>query len=214
MNTYKAVINFARRPSPEIKTLAGFIHETLSANADVFDKPPVSLEDFQAQITDFTAKILARAGNAKVDVVAAQDARVAMLDTLRQLGNYVNIRARGNLEVLILSGFPYYDTRRVRHREPFSPPMPPHRLVLRHGAVSGMILLRFKTELPTAANIVQVSLEGPHNEAVWQDRGIHYSHRLTLSDFPPGVLVYVRVRTIGRGGNLSDWSQVAQIRTL
>lgn len=214
MNTYKAVINFARRTSPEIKTLAGYILDSMSANADVFDKPPVTFEDFQAQISDFTAKLLARAGNATVDVVAARDARAAMLDTLRQLGNYVNSKARGSLEVLILSGFPYYDTRRARGSEPFAPPEPPHGLVLRHGAVSGMILLRFKAELPTAANIVQVSLEGPQDEAVWQGRGTHYSRRLTLSGFPPGVLVYVRVRTIGRGGSLSDWSQVAQIRTL
>lgn len=214
MNTYKAVINFARRTSPEIRVTATFIHDSMSANAGIFDDPPFAMAEFMARITDFTAKMLARASNATVDVVAARQSRTEMLATLRQLGNYVNSKAQGSLEVLILSGFPHYDTRRARAREPFAPPDPPYALVLRHGPVSGMILLRFKAALPAAASLVQVSLEGPQKEAAWQDRGVCCSHRFTLSGFPPGVLVHVRVRTIGRGGTLSDPSQAVEIRTL
>lgn len=211
MSKFKAYTSFTRYDNANLQVLAGSIHEQMAANAASFVNPPITLEAFATQVASFTAALLTRTTRAAAAVVELQDQRQAMLSSLRILGNYVNDLAQGANTLLVLSGFPYYNTL----RPPLNvPPLPPTNVRLSRGTASGIIIVRCTPAVPQALNEVQISLNPTPTEETWQDRGTFYHGRTTLTGFSPGIIVTVRVRTVGRKDMLSDWSETSQIRTL
>jgi hypothetical protein len=59
-----------------------------------------------------------------------------------------------------------------------------------------------------------VNLGDPNNEAQWQQRALIKGGKGELSGFSPGIVVWVRVRSVGLRGVMGAWSDPAQIRTL
>ena len=51
-------------------------------------------------------------------------------------------------------------------------------------------------------------------EATWQSKGLFQSGRAEMDGFPPGTVVWVRVRTVGLRGVMGAWSDPGQIRAL
>ena len=207
----RARIYFDEMPAVELEALARVIHQNLSAQADLFPQPPVSMAAFLAQLDDFRAKLLARQDGGTTATHALRNARQALADTLRQLGTYVNTVAKGNLADTQKSGFPVYPTRRPPN---YGPPPAPQDLVLRHGELSGTLKVRHRPALRRALNEVQVCLGNPNHEENWTTACYGYGTKAELRDLPPGVIVYVRVRTLGLKTVFGPWSDPAQIRTL
>ena len=211
-NTYKVLVSYNNRTNPQLAVIAQAVKDSLTEKALMFPNPPVTMADFQTQITDFSAKLTARQTSRSIqDVSALQLARDGLLASLRSLANFVNAVAEGRLEYVSVSGYPFYDTRRAPRP---NPPDAPANLRLSRGTGSGMIIARFTPALSPAASEVQVNLGDPNNEAQWEERGTYYNGRVSLSGFAPGIVVWVRARTVGRGGSLSPWSASADIRTL
>jgi len=207
----RARIYFDEMPSVEMETLARVIHKNMSAHAALFPQPPVSMADFLIQINDFKAKLLARRGGGKLAINALREAHEAMADTLRQLGTYVNTVAMGRLAEAQKSGFPVYATRRTPN---YAPPPAPQNLVLRHGKLSGTLKARHRPALRRSVNEVQICLGNPDLEENWTRACYARGCKADLENLPPGVIVWVRVRTLGLKGVFGPWSDPAQIRTL
>jgi hypothetical protein len=51
-------------------------------------------------------------------------------------------------------------------------------------------------------------------EANWHTKGMFQGGRAEMSGFTPGVIVWVRVRTVGLKGVMGAWSDPAQIRVM
>lgn len=211
MSKFKAYVSFNQLSNADLQVQAGSVKDQMTANAATFDDPPVTMADFAAQNTSFSAALLERTTRAAAAVVALRTQRASMLASLRLLGNYVNNVAQGSEAVLVLSGFPYYNTQRA----PIDvPPLPPANLRLSRGTASGMVIVRCTPARYQLLNEVQVNLSDPLSGAQWEERGTFYNGRVTLTGFDPGIMVWVRVRTQGRKDMMSDWSETSQIRTL
>ncbi len=211
MNTTKAIIDFSGYIAAELKNAAQLIHDKMVENVATFASPPVSMAAFLALIADYDAKLLARANGGKDEVVAFNDARAALEEPLTVLGNYVNSIAKGVAAIVVLSGFPSYETG---HGPDTSAPAAPTDLRLRHGDESGGIVARYKASRERSTNEVQSCTGDPNVEANWTTKGIFQGGRAELGGFTPGVVVWIRVRTVGLKGVMGAWSDPAQIRVL
>src|SRR3954454_17360963 len=96
MPTTKVVIDFSGYTADELGTAAQAIHDKIVENAALFPNLPFTMVAFQATITDYMAKNVARGSKATADVLAFAVARHELEDDLNVLGNYVNSVANGN----------------------------------------------------------------------------------------------------------------------
>ena len=211
MNNTKASIDFSSYTAAELGPVAHTIHDKMAANAVTFATPPVPMATLQTQVTTYDAKLVARASNAKTDVIAFNEARDTLEESLGVLGNYVNTIAKGDPMIVDKSGFPSYTTGRTVDT---SPPAAPTDLRLRQGELSGSVVARYKPDRPGSTNEVQTATGDPNNEASWSTKGIYQGGRAERDGFTPGALLWVRVRTVGLKGVMGAWSDPAQIRVI
>jgi len=211
MNHAKAVIGFTKYTDAGLSPVAQAAHDKMTLNAATFDDPPITMADFQTLITTYDARLVARASRSKSDVLAFTEAREALDQALTALGNYVNTTAKGDPMVVDKSGLPSYETNRVIDT---TPPAPPANLRLTQGEVSGSFTARYKPERRPSANEVQTNTGDPNNAADWHSAGMFASGRAQLDGYTPGVMVWVRVRTMGLRGVMGDWSDPAHIRVI
>jgi hypothetical protein len=211
MNNRKAIVDYRNYTPTDLGTLAQIVHTNLGANAATFVNPPLTLANFQTQIDDYNAKLQARASGAVSDINAFNTARADMDTSMKKLSNYVNTIAVGDGNIIDLSGFPSYETT---HPADPTPPAAPQDVRLTHGELSGTIIARYKPEQTPSTNEIQTNLGDPNNEPTWVQKAIIKGGRAELTGFAPGIVVWVRVRTVGIKGIMGVWSDPAQIRTL
>ncbi len=77
-----------------------------------------------------------------------------------------------------------------------------------------MIIARYKPERPGSTNEVQTNITAPLSDDGWTTKGMFKGGRAELGGFTPGVVVWIRVRTVGLKGVMGAWSDPAQIRVL
>lgn len=212
MNQTKAIIDFSGYTSAELGPIAQHIHDELTTHAADFPDPPVTLADFQTLITAYAAALVARESNASADIVALTAAREALEDALSKLGLFVNLVANGDALLVEKSGIASYVVGAAAADT--APPEAPEDLRLRHGTVSGSVIARYRPRRQPSTNEVQITTADPGNEANWQTHGLYQSGRAELTGLTPGVLVCVRVRTVGLRGVMGAWSDLAQIRVV
>lgn len=210
MNT-KAIIDFNSYTGPELSPVAHTIHDKMLTNAATFATPTVALATLDTQTTDYDAKLAARASRAKADVLAFNEARNVLEESLGVLGGYVNGVAKGEAMIVEQSGFPSYVTTRTPDT---SPPAAPSNLRLRQGDLSGSLVARYKPDRQPSTNEVQTNTGDPNQAADWHTKGLFQGGKAEMSGVTPGSLVWVRVRTVGLKGVMGAWSDPAQIRVI
>jgi hypothetical protein len=92
-------------------------------------------------------------------------------------------------------------------------PAAPQNLRLFHSELSGVITVSFKPERRSSSNEAQVNLGDPNDEAGWVQKPLIRGGKAELTGLAPGIVVWVRVRTIGLKGVMGVWNGPAQIRT-
>jgi hypothetical protein len=207
----KAIINFDAYGTTELKPVAQRIHGQMTEHAADFPEPSVTMSELDELITDYSEKMTARSSRATADILAFQEARDFLKQALGRLGHYVNSIAKGSAMIVEKSGFPSYSTAKTPDT---APPAAPENLRLSHGRLSGTFLLRYKPDRKQSTNEVQICLSDPNREEDWQPQGIFRGGRAELGGFTPGIVVWVRVRTVGLKGVMGSWSDPAQIRIL
>ena len=211
MNPVKAIISFREYTSPDLSPLAQHIHDKMTEHAVTFASPPTTMASLQTLITDYDGKLAARASNSTEDVMLLNQCRELLEQALSGLGSYVNTVAKGDPVIVEMSGFPFYETARTPDT---SPPAAPTDLRLKQGELSGSLVARYKPEHAPSTNEVQSTTGDPNLEANWQTKGFFKSGRAELDGYTPGVVVWVRVRTVGLRGVMGPWSDPAQIRLI
>jgi hypothetical protein len=74
--------------------------------------------------------------------------------------------------------------------------------------------VRYKPERRGSTNEIQVNLGDPNTESAWVQKLLIPGGKAEISGFAPGIIVWVRVRSVGLKGVMGVWSDPAQIRTL
>lgn len=208
MPSTKVVIDFSGYSADELGTTAQAIHDSIVANAALFPNLPFTMVAFQATITDYMAKNVARASKATSDILAFAVARHELEDDLNVLGNYINSVANGDPMTCDASGFPTYTTGNAP--DP-TPPAAPTDLRLRQGDLSGSVIARWKADRARSMNQVYTCIGDPNVEANWKEAGLFGGGKAVLSGIVPGTTLWVRVRTAGIKGVMGAWSDPAKI---
>ncbi len=207
----KAIIDFGGYDAGDLGPTATTIHTSMLAAAATFPSPTPTMVAFLASITDYSAKLIARASKATDDRMAFDQARQALEDALTQLGNYVNGVAMGDPMIVALSGFPSYTTG---HAPDYSPPAAPANLRLRHGPMPGSIIYRFQPARTPSMNELQSCTGDPNVEANWHSEGMFSGGKGQVDGKTPGTTLWGRVRTAGLKGVMGAWSDPAKIMVL
>ena len=211
MPKVKAIIDFSGYAAADLAPVAQTIHDQMTTNSATFASPPVTMAALAALISTFDTKLAAKASRATADVIAFNTAREALDAALPILGNYVNGIAKGDPAIVDKSGFPSYDTVHPAHD---GAPAAPGDLRLRHGDVGGEVVGRCRPDRSPSTNEWQKCAGDPGVEANWALAGIFSGGKATLTGLTPGVLLWVRVRTVGNKGVMGAWSDPAQIRVV
>ncbi|MEO6750943.1 MAG: hypothetical protein ABIP85_04120 [Chthoniobacteraceae bacterium] len=213
--TTKATIDFTSYTAPELIPVAQTIHDQMAVNAASFPSPSPTVAALLTDLTTYQQKLAARASNATADVLAFQAARAVLEGALHDLGIYVNFIAKGDAATVQKSGYPSYSTGTGTGTGtvpgPSTIPAAPADLKLRLGALSGSIIARFKPDRPSSFNVAWTTTGNPTEEAGWHAASQGTGGKITISGLTPATILWVRVATVGAGGQLGAWSDPAKI---
>lgn len=184
----KAVVDFSRYGDGELQAPSQKIHDNLVTNATTFPSLPLTMAAFNTLITTFGTALgnALKGGSDRVNT--KNNARTALEEALYELGTYVNLVAKGEQTIVDLSGFPSYTTDRVQSTGGVT--FIPQNVRWEDGTVGGEEILRWRGDGTKSMYEVQ-SCTGDPNTA--------------------GTVIWGRVRKIGKGGEVGDWSDPAQI---
>jgi hypothetical protein len=118
----KAIIDFSGYTGPDLVPVGKTLHDKMTANAATFTTPPVTMAALQTLIDTFEDKLSKNSSHAIADTIAFNIARNDLEVALGDLGNYVNIEAKGDPAIIEKSGFPSFDTTRVVDTAPPAAP--------------------------------------------------------------------------------------------
>ena len=205
----KAVVDFSRHGDGDLQAPSKKIHDNLVANAPTFPNLPLTMAAFDTLITAFVTALgnALKGGSDRVNL--KNEARVALEEALYELGTYVNLVAKGDQTIVDLSGFPSYTTDRVQSTGGVT--FIPQNVRWEDGTVGGEEILRWKGDGSKSMYEVQTCAGDPNNPANWNYRGSFSCGRAVLKGFTPGTTIWGRVRKIGKGGEVGDWSDPAQV---
>ena len=207
----KAIIEFSSYTAAELTPVAQTIHDKMTANAAAFVTPSISMASLATLLSTYGQKLAARASNANADVLAFHAARAALEGALHDLGIYVNFIAKGDAALVEKSGFPSYTigTGATPGHSPI--PAAPTDVKLRLGDLPNSVIARFKPDRPASFNVAQINIGDPNNEAGWHTASQGTGGKITLSGLTPATILWVRIATVGPGGQLGAWSDPAKI---
>ena len=209
--TTKAIIEFGSYAAAELTPIAQTIHDQMTANAVTFPSPSPTLPALATLLATYGQKLAARASNATVDVLAFQAARATLEGALHDLGIYVNFIAKGDTMIVEKSGFPSYAVGAGANPGPSAIPAGPQDVKLRAGDLPASVLARFKPDRPSSFNVAQITTGNPNDEAGWKTASQGTGSKLTISGLTTATILWVRIATVGPGGQLGAWSDPAKI---
>ena len=211
MNT-KAVIDYSHFTDAELGTTAEAGHNGVAANPTVFATPDPDLATLLTHITAYKDALTQTVMHPGRDATLAKKAARKVLENdLKTLGTYVNLVAKGDADIVALSGLPSYTTG---GSAPVVTRSAPTNLSLKQGQNSGSIDFSCKQSVPSDPLEVQTCTGDPNVEANWGGSRTFAASSGTLTGLTPGAVIWVRVRSVIPGGGTTDWSAVENMRVI
>lgn len=176
----------------------------LAKNISTYAKPSPTLAVVQSALDDFSGAVDAAAGGGVALTAAKNKARAALVALLRQLASYVQVTCAGDMESLLLSGFPVQKPE----RQPIGVLPAPASLVLTLGARSGELDAKAAPVFGAAIYNWRLTATGQTAPAQTVQTT---AASTTFAGLTPAISYSVQVNAVGAAGP-SDWSnQVTQI---
>src|SRR5438067_8130639 len=205
----KAVVDFSKYQDGELAGPSNNIHQQMLVdNAATFPGAPFTAAAFFALINAWTGALGESLKGGTDRTTLKNNARAALENALFQLGTFVNLKAQGDQATIDLSGFPSYTTARVQIGGGVT--FIPQNVGWEDGTVAGQAVLRWKGDGSHAMYEVQTCTGDPNVATNWNYRGSFTGGRAVLDGFTVGATIWGRVRKIGTGGEVGDWSDPAQ----
>lgn len=159
--------------------------------------PNPPLADVKTAVDDLEVKNQAAMGGDRVAIAARNAGTAVLLNLGRQLGNYVETMANGNLDVLLSSGFDA-----VKAPTPSVIPDVPSNATLAAGDNTGTMMFRYTG----GSNVRNYSIQYSENATgPWIDYGLWTNTRVLLEGLTAGKVYWARACANGAAGT-SDWS--------
>ena len=185
----KISLSFNRYTDDSLETKAGSILQMLTGNT-YFPGPVPDLATLQTMVSAYQTALVDARSRDIVKVAIKRSARTALINCLRNLGQYVMWIANGNEEILVSSGFTL-----AKQPEPLWL-QEPGRVTLSNGISSGRLVAKLKRVKGAYSYIYQISTDPLHAEANWTSRTLAQCSAV-FADLIPGQKYYIRVGAVG-----------------
>ncbi|HEY5043013.1 MAG TPA: hypothetical protein VIK53_13535 [Verrucomicrobiae bacterium] len=173
----------------------------LTNNTAIYPAPLPTVADTQTALDKFSAAVVATADGGPSATAKKNNLRLILVGMLRQQASYVGVACQGNLENLLLSGFPIQKPTRA----PIGILPAPQNLVVTHGALSGSL----------DAGVTPVFGASTYNWTCTANTpgavpltGQSTAASYTFSGLTPGVAYTIACNAVGAAGP-SNWSNPA-----
>lgn len=207
MRRRKVITNYSQLRLDELHTLAGTVVDCMKNNP-TFAGLPVSLEELEAVAIDFQKKWeRLKDDGGKTNKIRRDYARDALFDVFSRLATFVNQLAKGDMEILLQSGF-YLD----KVPTALGAPSKPIFLEMVDGPQRNQLSVRF----PSVKKAYLYEYQYADEVDI---RGLPIWREIIVVDKPAGVIIldtlptriyYVRARTRNKAG-CSDWSDIVSL---
>ena len=149
MNSSKVLLSFMKFKWQEQFLFAAYISLTLFANV-YFDDTPFTQEEFDAAIFDLqTEGVLSQ--NPKLRTFGERNKALArVLLMLRYLASYVNMKANGDREIILLSGFDVNDFTNRNVKGKFN---------VKRGKISRQVIAKWGRDPKAGIYVVRYSID-------------------------------------------------------
>jgi hypothetical protein len=192
----KVSLGFARLPDGDLDNFTQTVIAGLTGNA-TYPTPPVTIANLQAANDDYSAKLAAAFTGGPMDVAAKNTSREALLNDLRQIASYVQIRCNNDLGLLLSSGFDAQSTNRASN-----PLTKPQELRIKNFH-SGTLIATVRPVKNTST--YEGRIKGPTGD--WLPSVFSGdSQRIAFTGLTPGTTYTIQVRALGGSTGQSDWS--------
>jgi hypothetical protein len=207
----KAKVDYSDVPDGGLMGILTAAHDLmLGTNAATFPGAPYTAATFKSTIMDPWEDALSKSLKGGTDRTNTKNAaRATVEDALFQLGTLVNLIAKGDQAILDLSGLPSYTTDHPQTTGGVN--FVPQDVRWEDGVGPGAITLRWKGDGKKSMYEVNTCTADPMVAANWTYKGSFSGGKAELNGYTVGGTVWGRVRKIGTGGQVGDWSDPAQV---
>jgi len=197
----RVLMDFTSMPDPSLDEFTETVISNMTGNTS-FTQPPLTMAALQALLDTFAAALGEQAQGGTAATSAKNDARVALVDALRQIALYVQVTSNNSLTMLLTSGFQAVNTNRAQQ-----PLDQPKKVTVENGN-TGQLFLRLKPINNARAYEVRYATVGTGGTlGPWQNGGTFISTRnLAVTGLTPGTTYTIEIRAIGGSTGYSDWS--------
>lgn len=207
MKIKKVKTNYQRLKMDELHTLAGKVVACMK-DSNVFTDLPIDIEDLENIAQDFQRTWeTAKDGGSKLDRSHRDEARTILLEAFSRLAIYVNQTARGQLSVLLSSGFEL-----EAEQKPTKITEPPQRVKLKDGPQKNQLALQFQAVADSLFYEYEYADDlDDEGMPIWNEPLQTGSSSLNIiAPTQAGLTYYARVRTRNTAG-ASDWSDTVSL---
>jgi hypothetical protein len=211
----KLIVSFDRLSEAEFLARAGAIVSSPANNPSFprpWPNPAPSFEEMEQAFNAYQTAYQAALGRDTFKIAQRKDARDVLTGIFKRLANYLELVADGDATMLASTG---YELRReTASSATVTTLSAPQGLTLKHGELSGVLILH-AIRMPNAASYeAQIADSDPTVEANWKSEGIHvHCSHIELTGLTPGKRYSVRLRGIGIPGP-GAWSDTVTLMAI
>ena len=149
MNSSVVLLNFMRFKWSYLVHFAMYISLNLFEDPN-YNDPPYTQEEFDTAVSELQTQGVLSLNPKMRNYDKRNKAFVIVLMMLRQLASYVNMKARGNREIILLSGFNVNDFTNHNIKGEFK---------VWRGEISGQVFAKWGSDLKASIYIVRYSID-------------------------------------------------------
>lgn len=190
MPNLRIIDGFEKLSDADLEVRSNSILTSMTDNPN-FTTPTPTLTVVAAAITDFSNAVSVADGGSSLDKAIKNDKRLALINLLNSLGNYVIFTVDGNRTKAMSSGFTI-----AKVPSPMPPLSKPENLQVTEGPNAGDLNVRFKRVIGGRSYLIQYAEETTTGEPVWQNQTCTTS-KFTLRNLESGKKYQIRVAVIG-----------------
>ncbi|MBB2145488.1 hypothetical protein GM921_08340 [Pedobacter sp. LMG 31464] len=193
MKISKLILNYQRFGDAKLDQKAQAVIVALTGNAN-FGVITATLADFIIVASDFATALTASSSRDRVAVSLKNDAREALLNSLRLMGMNIEAMAEGNRSKLVSSGFDL-----ATESDNAVSLSPPQEFALADGMSPGEVKFSVKAVENAKSYIFEYTEEPLTLESSWISKGSS-KREYTFVNLPSGKRIYGRAIAIGTRG--------------
>jgi hypothetical protein len=203
LNIIKPVLTMTGVSNADFVSRLNAVHDGMLNHPVAYPNPPVDISDFKAAIDAFTAAIAAALDGGKSAITALDNRRIEVTIMFRQLGHYVEVASKGDMNTFVSSGFAAVPPLQ---RPPAQPVAVPSIIFVYQGN-TGQLLVTIKA-LPKARRydlrFAPVPVAGA--DIAWTTKPVAtVKPAVRVNNLTPGTTYTFQARAFGKLG-FSDWS--------